>query len=409
MEDFSGGRVVGIVCEYNPFHLGHAHMIERLRQNGAGCVVCVMSGPFVQRGEAALFSTSLRAHAAVLGGADLVFRLPFAWSTASAEGFARGAVGLLAALGCVEELAFGAETANTETLQKVATLLESEAFQIALQKELGKGESFAATRANVAETFLPGAKELLGSPNNILAVEYCKALQHKFLALGLPEGTRPLVPNALPRKGAAHDGAPAQGIASASFLRKQVFQTEPTVISPYVPTACNALYQSAFQDGLYLNPLRFEMLMLSRLRGLSATQIAKCPGAGEGLETRLSKAAVSCVGLQELYAKAKSKRFAHARVRRLALAAALELHNPLQETAPFLHLLAATPAGLAMLGRCKKNTRLPLSTSLAKLAKIGPEAKATAEKEALAEDLHALCFHTPLAGGRAYTTPLKII
>lgn len=144
------GPVVGVVCEYNPFHKGHEWMIEELRRQGAGAVVCVMSGPFVQRAEAACLPAHLRARAAVQSGADLVFRLPVPWACASAEKFAHGAVGLLAALGCVDTVAFGAETADTLLLQEVAEMLESSAFGTALRGELGKGGSFAAARAAAA-------------------------------------------------------------------------------------------------------------------------------------------------------------------------------------------------------------------------------------------------------------------
>ncbi len=190
-------KTVGIECEYNPFHLGHAWMIEKLRAEGADCVLCVMSGPFVQRAEAAMFQTFLRARAAVLGGADLVFRLPLSWAIASAEGFAYGAVGLLSALGCVDEVAFGAETADTNPLCQVAALLESEAFRDSLQGKLSGGESFAAARAKAAEALMPGAKDLLSTPNNILGVEYCKALHRGFPSLALPAERKLPQPHAL--------------------------------------------------------------------------------------------------------------------------------------------------------------------------------------------------------------------
>ncbi len=400
-------KVVGIVCEYNPFHQGHAFMIQKLRENKADAVVCVMSGPFVQRAEAALFCTSLRARAAVLAGVDLVYRLPLAWATSSAEGFARGAVGLLAALGSVQEVAFGAETPNVDTLMELASLLKSPGFQEALQKELHQGESFATIRAKVAQTFLPDAKELLSKPNNILGVEYCKALLHEYPAPGITEGQSHLRPFALARKGAQHDGNPCGGIASASWLRSQAQAQGVKVFENFVPPECQPLYASAWEKGCVLEYKRFEMLLLSRLRGLTASQIGHSPGAGEGLENRLAKAAVECASLQELYAQAKSKRFAHSRVRRLALSAALGITSTPADTAPFLHLLAASPAGLELLGETKPG--LPMGTSLAKLAKTSPQAAEVAQKEALAEDLHALCLASPTAGGGAFTTPFQLV
>lgn len=402
------GPVAGIVCEYNPFHLGHAWMIEELRRSGAEAVVCVMSGPFVQRAEAACLPVQLRARAAVQGGADLVFRLPLPWACASAEGFARGAVGLLAALGCVDSLAFGAETADTARLCALAEGLESGPFRTALRGELEKGGGFAAARAAAAEAVLPGAGALLASPNNILGVEYCKALLAGFPLLrqrGLAALPRPL---ALPRHGAAHDGRPAEGIASASWLRAAVGQGGAETMAAYVPKSCAALYQKAEQDGAFTDPGRYELMLLSRLRGLTAGQLAGHPGAGEGLENRLFSAIRQACSLEELYTLAKTKRFAHSRVRRLALSAALGIPQAIPALPPFLHLMAASTRGLALLKRARQTAVLPLGTSLAKLAQTGEGARQLAALEARAEDLHALCRQKPAPGGGAFTQPVQL-
>ncbi len=151
------------------------------------------------------------------------------------------------------------------------------------------------------------------------------------------------------------------------------------------------------------------MLILSRLRGMPVSQIATCPGAGEGLEVRVAKAAVSAVNLQELYMSAKSKRFAHSRVRRLVLAAALGVQPVQGEIPPFLQLLAASPKGLAVLRENKGHALLPLGTSLAKLSKTSERAARVVRQEALAEDLHALCLQKPKAGASAFTNPLQIV
>ncbi|MDL2253246.1 nucleotidyltransferase family protein [Ruminococcaceae bacterium OttesenSCG-928-I18] len=402
--------VVGIVCEYNPFHSGHAWMIEQLRRQGAEAVVCVMSGPFVQRAEAAYLPTYLRARAAVAGGADLVFRLPVAWAVASAEGFAYAAVGLLAALGCVQGLAFGAETADTGRLWQVAEGLEEEGFKQALQEELKKGVSFAAARAAAVEASRPGAGQLLREPNNILAIEYCKALQRGFSfgekhlrAEDLPS------PLAMPRKGAGHDRPPEEGIASASWLRKLARTDGAEALSPYVPIACQAVYRQAAGEGRWLDEHRYELAMLSRLRGMSPERFKEQPGAGEGLENRLAVAANRAVHLAELYDMAKTKRYAHSRIRRLALAAALGLPPKVQRVPPFLHLLAASDKGLSLLKKSKQGCMLPLSTSLARLGREGDAARQAALLEAKAEDFFALCLQSPQPGGEAFTRPVQIV
>ncbi len=407
----NGARVAGIVCEYNPFHSGHTWMIEKLRQSGIEAVVCVMSGPFVQRGQAACLPSYLRAGAAVQNGADLVFRLPAPWALASAEGFAHAGVGLLAALGCVEVLAFGAETAALAQLEETARMLRGGAFRAALQAGLKEGQSFAAARAAAAEAVLPGSAELLRSPNNILAVEYCKALQKGFAELeGLERGEKLPLPRplALPRRGAAHDGEPEADTASASWLRQKVSVEGTAALRGFVPPACQTLYELAEAQGEWLDDARYELMLLARLRTLPSQGIAACPGAGEGLENRLAAAAKRAVRLEELYTLAKTKRYAHARIRRLAVSAALGIPAGLPALPPFLHLLAASPRGLALLSRAKSLARLPLSASLATLAKTGGQAKRVAQLEAGAEDLHALCLQKPKAGGGAYTRPLQL-
>lgn len=398
------GPVAGIVAEYNPFHKGHAWMVHTLKQRGFSAVVCVMSGPFVQRAEPALLPTHIRARAAVAGGVDLVLRLPVPWAAASAEGFARGGVGLLAALGCVDVLAFGAETEDTQRLWQVAQVLENPAFSHLLQRQLKTGASFAAARAAAAEEALPGAASILATSNNILGVEYYKALQRGW-GPGIPLPR----PQALPRQGAVHDGSPTGGYASASWLRGLAETEGMDVLKDYVPAACLPFYKKAEEAGEVLDPNRWALAFLARLRGLSAEDFARHPGAGEGLEARLAKAAGQAVNLEELYALAKSKRFAHSRVRRLALGTALDLPAALPGLPPFLHLLAASEKGLALLKKARRTAHLPLGTSLAKLSRTSAEAATAARLESAAEDLHALCLHTPMPGGGVYTRPLQVV
>ncbi len=403
------GKIAGIVAEYNPFHAGHAWMVEQLRRQGCAAVVCVMSGPFVQRGAGALLPTAARARAAVAGGVDLVFRLPVGWATASAEAFGAGGVGLLVALGCVDALAFGAETPDAHRLLAVADVLRDERLAPLIKERLKGGVSFAAARAAAAEALLPGAGELLASPNNILAVEYCKALRALQTAGKVEKGSavaQRLLP--LPRAGAAHDGPPVDGFASAGHLRRLYAGGGMEALAPFVPQVCLPLYKQAEADGLVLDEGRFELALLSRLRGFTEEDFAPYPAAGEGLGTRLTAAAKRAVSLEELYALAKTKRFAHARVRRLALVAALGLAPRPAATPPFLHLLAASPRGLGVLRRAKKTASLPLSASLAKLAGTSASAADVAAEEGRAEDFYALCLRKPQPGGQAFTQKVQV-
>ena len=407
-------RIAGIVTEYNPFHDGHRFMIGALRDAGFDAVVCVMSGPFVQRGEAALFPSYLRAEAAVLGGADLVLRLPAVWAAASAERFGRAGVSMLSALGCVDAVCFGAETPDVELLSGAADVLEGAAFDEELKKELASGVSFASARAAAAGRVLPGAAELLAAPNNILGVEYCKALAKMPAALAdlAARAGKPAPPApsafAIGRQGAAHDGPPTGGPPSAGWLRRRVAADGVAALCGHTPPACCQLYKTAAKRGDMLDAMRYEVAMLSRLRARRQADFDRYPDAAGGLGARMAIAVKSAVTLEELYGAAKTKRFAHARIRRLAVAAALEFPENPREAPPFLHVLAANETGKKVLARAKETALLPVGVSLAKLEKTSGGAQTVANAEAMAEDLHALCLKTPRQGGLVYTAQSKL-
>ena len=203
---------VGIIAEYNPFHTVHAYQLAEAAK-GADGVIVALSGDFVQRGDAAVFSKFARAEAAVRGGASLVMELPLPWCLASAEGFARGGVGLLYSTGLVDTLSFGSESADISRLTAAADALETENFREALRRELKSGASFAAARQR-AVSFITGENiaAVLNDPNDLLAVEYIKASR----TLGTDMAFCPVL-----RKGTGHDGE-----GSASALRTRLAKGE---------------------------------------------------------------------------------------------------------------------------------------------------------------------------------------
>ena len=176
--------VTGIICEYNPLHNGHKKQIDFLRSQGH-TVVCLMSGNFVQRGHPAIFDKMTRAKAALACGADLVIELPVHYALSSAEGFAAGGVEILSKL--CSHLCFGAETADSGMLMDTANALLSPAFSEKLRLQLDKGLSFPSARAAALDD-MGFAAQVLSTPNNILAVEYCKAIlsQHSPLFRSTP-------------------------------------------------------------------------------------------------------------------------------------------------------------------------------------------------------------------------------
>ena len=389
-------RIAGIICEYNPFHNGHAHQLAVLREAGYA-PVCVMSGDYVQRGEPAVIPAAARAEAAVRCGAALVLELPPSYALRSAEGFADSGVELLDRLGCAEALCFGSESGDAEALLATARTLLSPELVPLLKQELAGGASFPAARQRALERLgAPGAA-LLERPNSILAVEYCKALLRQHSAL---------VPLALPRRGAAHDApldaAPGR-YASASALRALVRAGGAAALAPHVPPACLRLYMQAEAEGDILDGRAFGIAVLSRLRAMDAAGLRAVRGAAEGLENRLAAAVQGAGTLDELVQAMRTKRYATARLRRLVLDAALGYTGDLPALPPYLHVLGANETGLAVLRCARQAALLPLSHSLADLAARSAPAARVAAAHAAAEDLTALCLRHPAPMGAAYT------
>ena len=219
--------VIGIVCEFDPLHRGHARLLSHARALGADTVVCAMSGSFTQRGSFAALSKTARAEMAVRCGADLVLELPTPWAMSPAETFARGGVRLLALAGA-DTLLFGSECGDLPALRCLADCLDSPTFADHLTAAPESGLTFAARRQAAAASLLDNAAAaLLQSPNNTLAVEYLRALRHTRSTM---------TPCTLRREGAGHDGAPEGDTASASFLRELLRQGRGEAACAYMPT-----------------------------------------------------------------------------------------------------------------------------------------------------------------------------
>lgn len=386
-------ETAGIVAEYNPFHRGHAwHIAEtRRRLGGEAPVVCVMSGHWVQRGECALADKWLRAALALDRGADLVVELPTPWAMASAESFARGAVSLLAATGVVDVLSFGSETGELAPLEEAAAALDAPDYPERLRAALGRGLSFPAARQEAA-----GAA-CLSAPNNNLGVEYLRSIR----ALG--STIRPLT---VPRQGVGHDGPAAGGFASASELRRLLRAGRGEEAAPYL---------TAPWSGELADMQHIERAVLARLRTMGEGDWAALPdgGGAEGLPSRLAKAAREAVSLEDFYTRAKTRRYPHARLRRLALAAFLDLRAAERPAAPpYVRVLGLGGRGRALLRKMKDTCPLPVIVKPAQARELDGPARMLFESEARYTDLYGLCFpaprpcgaewiHSPVVGERA--------
>ena len=392
-------RAVGIVAEYDPFHLGHSyHIAETRRLLGENApVVCVMSGSWRQRGECALTDKWTRAALALRGGADLVLELPLPWAISSAEGFARGAVEHLKATGVVDALSFGSESGEGEALKALSLTLNSEAYRTALRTELDKGISFALAREKASEKCVGKSARLLRGANDSLGVEYLRAAGDGMEYM------------AVKRQGVSHDSnCPANGFASATLIRELIRAEEWEEAAQWLPEGTvERLQTSGAADMKYV-----ERAFLARLRSMTEAGFAALPdsGAAEGLPARLVKAAGKAESLEEFYALAKTKRYAHARIRRLALWAFLGLTAADRREKPeYLRVLGMNDRGKALLREMKERSTLPVITKPVHIRELGEKAQQLFALECRGTDLFSLCFDKIRPCGMDYTTGPVIV
>lgn len=366
----------GIVCEYNPFHNGHLYQIEKTGQAGADYIVCVMSGNFVQRGECAFFDKWLRARAAILCGADVVIDLPVPWACSSAENFARGSVGLLCDFG-IDVLSFGCETDDAELLILCAEALSDKDTGALVKKKMSEGLSYpSALSEAVGEVYGKSAKEVLSSPNSILAAEYIKALKN----LSPETGILPVK-----RKGSAHDSDETDGvIASASLIRSLGSFKESESLIP------EKAY-SLFKDADIYRMAKGERAILSSLREMNKEDYSLYVTDNQGLANRIFEAVKSASSLEELYDKAKSKNYTHSRIRREVMSLYLKVPKDVSKgRVPYMKILAVNKRGLSLLAKAKENTHIPVITRHSETINLSEEAKAVYDIQCKSSDKFAI-------------------
>lgn len=371
--------VVGIVCEYNPFHKGHLDHIRQSRAAAGGDapVVCVMSGDFVQRGTPAVFDKHVRARAACACGADLVIELPLPWCVSSAERFARGGVGLLNDLGVVTHLSFGSEAGDLAPLTALALeAMEPETIE-AVKDAMSGGMGFAPARQRALEEKLGReCAGLLEKPNNILAVEYLKALFSLNAAL-TPVTTR--------RTGSVHDGSSDGAFRCAAEIRSMLEAEED--VSPYLPAAAQEVLRGC--EPMYMEKL--EQAYMARLRMLPEEAFHALPDATEGLGNRLYRAVRTEPGVEAVLSAVKTKRYPMSRLRRMLTCAALGVRaGEAGKRVPYARVLAASGAGRALLREMDGKSAVPVITKPAAVRELGGEAERIFTRTAEARDFYVL-------------------
>ena len=360
-------KTAGIICEFDPFHNGHARLIKEIRERGFDSVVCVMSGDFVQRGGPAMWDKFARARAAVSCGADLVLELPAVYAVNSADWFARGGVRVLKGLGCVDAIAFGSECGDAEKLARAAKQMldEGDAFGEAIKSFLGQGESYPSAYQKAAELVFQGFdSSLLGSPNDVLALCYLRENARQKAGLQ---------PVAVKRFGPAHGSDTAEsGFASASLIRDLILGGSGEWNS-FVPsealTVLGPLTESP--DKLTFRSERFFALVRKQILDSSEEELSKICEVSEGLENRLKDASERAKDLNELVLGVKASRYTYARVMRVLTQLILGIDKDLlRETDgsgyAYARVLALGGRGSEVLKSAKEKGSIPVYSNINK-------------------------------------------
>ena len=385
-------KTVGVICEFNPFHNGHKYLIESIREQlGGCCIVGIMSGSFVQRGDVAIADKFSRANAALNNGVDLIAELPTVYAVSSGEIFAKAGVSIAHNLGC-DVMAFGVE-GDRESLIKTAEIQSTEQFKNQLKKQLTNGLSYpAAVEKSLVELWGKENAEVLSEPNNILGIEYIKA-------------ATPLGIDILPikRTGVHHDSHRTNGdFASASQIRNMLLNNDLHSFD-YLPD-----YSYLSDPDSLCSVKNIEGALLYKLRTMTPGDFAVLPDVTEGLENRIFQAVKNYNSIPEIIDAVKTKRYTHARLRRIMIYALLGITKEMQcFPVPYVRILGFNKPGEIALKSAAENCRLPIITRTANgLRQLDGISRTILEKDILASDILNLAKKSPQKCGDDYCKAL---
>lgn len=352
--------VIGIVCEFNPFHKGHKYLIDSVKKEG-DIVVCVMSGNFVQRAEPAIFPKNIRAKTAILNGADIILELPFVYATASAEIFAFNSVRILDSFGC-DKLVFGTENADVKTLSHISDLMFTDEFDEKIKGYLNKGVSYPTARQNALNDY--NLDYDISMPNNILALEYIKAIK-KLNSKMQPVATK--------RVGAGYnDDFSIDNISSATHIRSCIYEKKSFM--DFVPENLKEIYENALSKGLYLSNDKYNQSALTLLRSKIGENQIEIANMSEGLENRIENAVKTSNNLNEIYDSAKTKRYTHSRIRRAVLSEIFGIDKDvISIPAPYCRLLGFNTKASDIMGELAEKSYLPFITRYSQIESLNDE------------------------------------
>lgn len=405
-------NVLGIIAEYNPFHNGHLyHITESKKMSKSDYTVVIMSGNFVQRGSTSIVNKWIKTEMALKCGADLIIELPTIYSISSAENFAEGAIKLLDSLGIVDILSFGNEYCDISVLDDIANVLykEPKEYSVLLGRELQKGLSFPKAREKALMLYLNDIRRyanVLSSSNNILGIEYLKALKR----------TKSIIqPLAINRNSVSYNSNEiSNGFASATTIRELVKKRDFIEISKVMPEASFNLLKDSISKGHYVTDISiFEKEILYKFRTMNTEEIANLPDVNEGLDIVLKKAANSCNTLTEFFKNAKTKRFTQTRLQRICLYALLGITEKdmqiSKKTTPYVRVLGFNQKGRDLVSEIHRlNPKLPIITSVKRFLNSNQNKtlKSMLETDIMATNIYTLGYESDSSSNLDYTHKL---
>ena len=405
-------KVLGIIAEYNPFHNGHLYHLEQSKkQTGSTYTVAIMSGNFTQRGSTSIIDKWSKAQGAIENGIDLVIELPVLYATSSAENFAEGSIKILDSLKVVDYISFGSENNNIDILNKFADILyqEPKEYKNLLSQELKKGLSYPKARENALMIYLNnprGYQNILSSPNNILGIEYLKALK-KYRSN--------IKPVSISRYGSNYnDIGYNENIASSTAIRNMIKNNSFEIIRKLVPNSSYSILVQNIQSGHVVPDLSiFEKEIIYNLRKMHISEIVELPDVSEGLEYSIKNAANSCSNLYDFFNIIKSKRYTQTRIQRILLYSLLGITKKdiamSKRTQPYVRILGFNQRGQFLLSKiAKNNPRLQIITSVKKFVDTNSNKnlKSMLDKDIFATNVYTIGYEYDSWSNLDYTKKL---
>ena len=403
--------VLGIIAEYNPFHNGHLyHLLKSKEKSNSDYCIAIIGGNFTQRGNTSILDKWSKTKIALANGIDLILELPLLYSISSAENFAEGSIKILNSLNIVDTISFGSEIENIDKLNTIANILynKPKEYQELFESQLHTGISTVKAREKAIVEYLDDISysEIISSPNNILGIEYIKALT-KYQSK--------ISPICIPRKDTNHSSLKhSKDFASGTYIRNLIQNHKLETAKKFLTPSSYSILLENLSLGHFVSDISyFQDIIIYKLRTMNVSDIANLPDVSEGLEYTIKKSASSCKSIHELIKTCTSKRYTSSRISRILLYCLLNISKKDIEISkrvnPYIRILGFNNKGQKLVSEIsKRNPQLNIVTSVKKFINTSNNKNLNLmiEKDCLSTDIYTLGFSKNSTAGLDYTMPI---